>query len=78
MIINFLSSIQTLNIIFISFIDTYTIFQGKYESMIQFYIRGVSFVANCYYKNIFPDISENLILLFIALLCNFAFNIHSL
>ena len=27
------------------YIDTYPIFQGKYESMIQSYIRGVSFVA---------------------------------
>ena len=32
-------------IIFKSYIDAHTIFQGKYESMIQFYIRGVSFVA---------------------------------
>ena len=28
-----------------SYIDTHSIFQGNYEYMIQFYNRGVSFVA---------------------------------
>ena len=42
-------------IIFISYIDTHIIFQGKYESMLQFYIWGVSFVA----KYIYNYISEH-------------------
>ena len=40
-------------IIFISYIDTHIIFQGKYESMIQFCILGVTFVAK--YIIIFQD-----------------------
>ena len=32
-------------IVFLSFIDTHSIFQGKYEFMIQFYISDISFVV---------------------------------